>query len=54
MELAAKLRAGGILVPAVRYPTVARGQARLRITVTAEHQPEDVSELAVKLASMQA
>lgn len=32
----------GILAPAVRYPTVARNSARLRITITAAHSEEDI------------
>ena len=44
METAALLRSRGVLVPAVRYPTVARGQARLRVTVSAAHTPEDIQE----------
>jgi 8-amino-7-oxononanoate synthase len=43
LELAGKLRSDGLFVPAIRYPTVARGQARLRLTVTAAHTAEDVS-----------
>jgi 7-keto-8-aminopelargonate synthetase-like enzyme len=43
---AAQLREQGIFVPAIRYPTVARGAARLRITLTAGHSSEDVSTLA--------
>jgi 8-amino-7-oxononanoate synthase len=33
-------------VPAIRYPTVARGQARLRVTITAAHEPADIIQLA--------
>jgi len=43
---AAKLREQNIFVPAIRYPTVARGAARLRITLTAAHTAADVSTLA--------
>ena len=42
MNTAAHLRTAGILIPAVRYPTVARGQARLRLTASAAHTPEDI------------
>jgi 8-amino-7-oxononanoate synthase len=42
---AAKLREQNIFVPAIRYPTVARGAARLRLTFTAGHSSEDVNEL---------
>ncbi|HUA68019.1 MAG TPA: 8-amino-7-oxononanoate synthase [Candidatus Saccharimonadales bacterium] len=52
MELAAGLRKGGLFVPAIRYPTVARGKARLRITLTASHSSEDVSQLARALKSL--
>lgn len=46
---AAKLREQGIFVPAIRYPTVARGAARLRITLTADHSAEDVSKFICAL-----
>ena len=42
---AASLRERGILIPAIRYPTVARGHARLRVTITAEHTETDLDEL---------
>jgi 8-amino-7-oxononanoate synthase len=45
MEIFEKLREQNIFVPAIRYPTVARGAARLRVTMTAAHSLEDVSEL---------
>ena len=45
VEAAAKLRQRGIFVPAIRFPTVARGKARLRVTLTASHSPEDVVSL---------
>jgi 8-amino-7-oxononanoate synthase len=46
---AAALREQDIFVPAVRYPTVARGQARLRVTLTATHTPEEIAMLATAL-----
>jgi 8-amino-7-oxononanoate synthase len=49
VEVAAKLREQNIFVPAIRYPTVARGAARLRVTLTATHTAEDVSELLAAL-----
>jgi 8-amino-7-oxononanoate synthase len=49
---ASELRERGILIPAVRYPTVARGQARLRATVTAAHSAEELSRVARLLRSM--
>ncbi len=48
---AAALRADGIYLPAIRYPTVARGQARLRLTLTANHTSADLARLLVALAS---
>ena len=45
VEAAAKLREQDIFVPAIRYPTVARGKARLRVTLTASHSADDVSTL---------
>jgi len=49
MKLATQLRAHGLFVPAVRYPTVARGAARLRVTLTAAHTSDDVSHLFTAL-----
>ncbi len=49
---ATHLREQGIYVPAIRYPTVARGSARLRITVTAAHSNDDVGRLANALAKI--
>jgi 8-amino-7-oxononanoate synthase len=46
LTAAAKLREQNIFVPAIRYPTVARGAARLRITLTAAHSSRDVATLA--------
>ncbi|MFA5168771.1 MAG: 8-amino-7-oxononanoate synthase [Candidatus Omnitrophota bacterium] len=40
-----KLLSQGIFIPAVRYPTVPKGKARLRITVSAAHTPEDIAGL---------
>ena len=45
LSAATKLREQNIFVPAIRYPTVARGAARLRITLTAAHSADDVSTL---------
>lgn len=41
----------GILVPAIRYPTVARNAARLRITLTAAHSEEDICRLVHALTT---
>ena len=49
LAAATKLREQGIFVPAIRYPTVARGAARLRVTFSAAHTAADVSELVAAL-----
>ena len=41
-----ELRKRKIFVPAIRFPAVARGAARLRVTLTAAHSAEDVAILA--------
>jgi 8-amino-7-oxononanoate synthase len=43
------LRQRGLFIPAVRFPTVARGAARLRVTLTAAHSEVEVRELAAAL-----
>lgn len=53
LELAALLKDRGIFIPAIRYPTVARGQARLRLTLTAAHATADVDALLAALAELQ-
>ena len=35
----------GVFIPAIRYPTVAKGKARLRITVSASHTEADIRAL---------
>jgi 8-amino-7-oxononanoate synthase len=45
LNLAAALKTEGFLVPAIRYPTVAKGAARLRITVTAAHEEDQIRAL---------
>ena len=47
-----QLREQHIFVPAIRYPTVARGTARLRITMTADHTGADISKLIGALESI--
>ncbi len=41
----------GFFVPAIRYPTVARGQARLRVSLSAAHTEADVDALGAALQS---
>jgi 8-amino-7-oxononanoate synthase len=52
--LARALQTAGIFVPAIRYPTVARGTARLRLTLTAAHRESDVDRLLDVLAHLKA
>jgi 8-amino-7-oxononanoate synthase len=52
VEIALRLREQGIFVPAIRYPTVARGQARLRITLTAAHSSDEIIKLTSALAAV--
>jgi len=49
VEASQRLRDQGIFIPAIRYPTVARGRARLRLTLTAIHRSADVEELIAVL-----
>jgi 8-amino-7-oxononanoate synthase len=39
----------GYFVPAIRYPTVAKGAARLRLTFSATHTAEQIDGLAQTL-----
>ncbi len=52
VESSARLLEAGFLIPAIRFPTVARGRARLRVTLTAAHDAEDVVSLAAALGQM--
>jgi 8-amino-7-oxononanoate synthase len=45
VEAAQQLRQQGIFLPAIRYPTVARRQARLRLTLSAAHSRQDIQQL---------
>lgn len=49
LALSAALREQGILVTAIRPPTVPQGTARLRVTLSAEHSADDVAQLITAL-----
>lgn len=39
------LREAGFFIPAIRYPSVPRNEARLRVTLTANHTAENIEQL---------
>jgi 8-amino-7-oxononanoate synthase len=49
LNLASALQSEGFLVPAIRYPTVAKGSARLRVTVSASHEEDQIRALCESL-----
>jgi glycine C-acetyltransferase/8-amino-7-oxononanoate synthase len=44
VETSQKLYERGLIVPAIRFPTVPKGKARLRVTVTAAHEEPDIEQ----------
>ena len=52
IDLASALQMEGFFVPAIRYPTVAKGSARLRITVTALHEEDQIRSLCQAIRKM--
>jgi 8-amino-7-oxononanoate synthase len=52
LDLASTLQNEGYFVPAIRYPTVAKGSARLRITVTASHEEDQIRSLCEAIQRM--
>ena len=50
VDVSARLLELGFLVPAIRYPTVARGKARLRIAVSAAHDDAVLAAAAEAVA----
>lgn len=52
LSAAARLQERGFLVPAIRFPTVPKGSARLRITLSAAHRPDDITSLKSALADI--
>ena len=51
IEISNKLFESGIYAPAIRYPTVARGSSRIRITLSADHTDKNITDLADILLS---
>jgi 7-keto-8-aminopelargonate synthetase-like enzyme len=49
LSASAKLLQQGFLIPAIRYPTVPRGTARLRISISAAHTGDAIRSLATTL-----
>jgi 8-amino-7-oxononanoate synthase len=49
VQAADQLQANGFLVPAIRFPSVKRGSARLRLTLSAKHSPDEVADLVSAL-----
>jgi glycine C-acetyltransferase/8-amino-7-oxononanoate synthase len=52
LDLSRELLNEGILIPAIRYPTVARGQARLRLTVSSAHTNQQIERAASVLSRL--
>ena len=46
------LKMRGILVPAIRPPTVPKGSSRLRFTFSSSHQSEDIDRLLAALSEI--
>jgi 7-keto-8-aminopelargonate synthetase-like enzyme len=54
IDLASALKDEGFFVPAIRYPTVGKGSARLRITVTAAHDDAQIRSLCNAITRLSA
>ena len=53
MRVSAALAKRGVLVPAIRPPTVPQGSARLRISLSAAHSGQDVAQLVGALREVE-
>jgi len=54
LRVAHALRERGFLIPAIRYPTVARNSARLRVTLSAAHETDQIRALLAALGEAKA
>ncbi len=52
VEASRRLYERGIFVPAIRFPTVPKGKARLRVTVTAAHEQSDVEQFLAEFGGL--
>lgn len=52
LAASAALEARGFLVPAIRYPTVAHGAARLRVALMSAHEPAQLQAAAAAIAAV--
>jgi len=52
LKVSVDLKSRGFLIPAIRYPTVSRGSARLRITCTAGHSQAQIEQLKAELEAI--
>lgn len=52
VDVAGKIWEAGYFAPAVRFPTVPRGKARLRVSLTAKHTPEQLRGLVGVLGAV--
>ncbi len=51
VKIAKDLERQGVLVSAIRYPTVAKGAARLRVALAATHTEEELKSAAARIAA---
>ena len=52
VEASRQLYERGIFVPAIRFPTVPKGKARLRVTVTALHESRDIARFVQEFSGL--